>query len=373
MDDRLRDLLAKLPRLTSVPAVDRLAAELLAADGTEAVVDLGLAVAGRAGDPRAWQYRAAFDSAFGLLAAAPGAENAGRALRLLSALPAGDRRELRRQVADLVADRPVGDLATAFSEPAPEELRACLARELRLRGADLSTAPPIAAWAATTRLAHQHRPFDLPAGAGLPELPPYPGAESGASGLATVPSGTVLPPLAEPSGRAAREVTAPDDFAALGAATAGWSENSNGRTEARVFAFPAPLETASPEVLRTLLPGLGLDCLHGRDDRSGLAVQATDAADVWELLFAVALHGGAYSSGVDEARARLVAWQSLSALAGCARSADLAGIERRAEQCAWFGFEAATDWFDQVAWDLGLLALSPDRTRLAVLAATDTD
>ncbi|MFJ1754135.1 DUF6183 family protein [Kitasatospora sp. NPDC088134] len=373
MDDRLRDLLAKLPRLTSVSAVDGLAADLLAAGAAEAVLGFGLAVAGRAGDPRVWQYRAAFDSVFGLLAAAPGAENAERALRLLSALPPGDRRELRRRVSVLAADRPVEELASAFAEPAPEELRAFLARELRLRGTDLSTVPLLAARAAVEQPAYQQCPFGLAAADDLPELPPYPGAEPGAGGLAIVPSGAELPPLAKASGHAAREVTAPDDFTALGAATAGWAAGSNGRTEARVFALPAPLEPDTPEALRILLPSLGLDCLRDRNDRSGLAVRATDATAVWELLFAVALHGGAYSSGVDGARARLVAWQSLSALADCPRSADLAAIERRAERCAWFAFEAATGWFDQVAWDLGLLALSPDRTRLAVLAATDTD
>jgi Family of unknown function (DUF6183) len=35
--------------------------------------------------------------------------------------------------------------------------------------------------------------------------------------------------------------------------------------------------------------------------------------------------------------------------------------------------DADTDWFEQVAWDLGLAAVRPGRQRLAVLAATDTD
>lgn len=41
--------------------------------------------------------------------------------------------------------------------------------------------------------------------------------------------------------------------------------------------------------------------------------------------------------------------------------------------CVWYGFGADTKWFEQVAWDIGLAALSPGRQRLAVLAATDTD
>ncbi|MFD4009691.1 DUF6183 family protein [Streptomyces albidoflavus] len=60
---------------------------------------------------------------------------------------------------------------------------------------------------------------------------------------------------------------------------------------------------------------------------------------------------------------RLAAWQSLAALAGVADGAGSAEAEARAAECAWFGFDARTDWFEQVAWDIGL----------AVLAATDTD
>ncbi|MCW2890289.1 MAG: hypothetical protein JWL58_7151 [Streptosporangiaceae bacterium] len=36
-------------------------------------------------------------------------------------------------------------------------------------------------------------------------------------------------------------------------------------------------------------------------------------------------------------------------------------------------FSAVTQWFEQVAWDIGLVANDPERQRLAVLAATDTD
>jgi hypothetical protein len=39
----------------------------------------------------------------------------------------------------------------------------------------------------------------------------------------------------------------------------------------------------------------------------------------------------------------------------------------------WYRFAPDTDWFEHVAWDLALVAVSPDGRRLAVLAATDTD
>jgi hypothetical protein len=48
-------------------------------------------------------------------------------------------------------------------------------------------------------------------------------------------------------------------------------------------------------------------------------------------------------------------------------------VEQRARECTWYRFTAPTDWFEQVAWDVGLTVLTPDRRQLTVLAATDTD
>ena len=42
-------------------------------------------------------------------------------------------------------------------------------------------------------------------------------------------------------------------------------------------------------------------------------------------------------------------------------------------RCQWVSFTADSEWFYRVAWDLGLLAVRPDRMSLAVFAATDTD
>ncbi|MEV7024283.1 DUF6183 family protein, partial [Kitasatospora sp. NPDC093558] len=68
---------------------------------------------------------------------------------------------------------------------------------------------------------------------------------------------------------------------------------------------------------------------------------------------------------------RLAAWRSLAALAGAPQDATPAEVERRAAACVWYGFQAWTEWFNCDSWDFGFLTLSPDRTRLAVLAATD--
>ncbi|MFF9624843.1 DUF6183 family protein [Streptomyces griseosporeus] len=36
-------------------------------------------------------------------------------------------------------------------------------------------------------------------------------------------------------------------------------------------------------------------------------------------------------------------------------------------------FGAATEWFDGVAWEVGLVSVAPGARRMAVLAATNTD
>ena len=82
------------------------------------------------------------------------------------------------------------------------------------------------------------------------------------------------------------------------------------------------------------------------------------------------VHGCVGGRAQFGAYGRLLAWQSLGAPTGDAPPAD---IEARADRSEWFWFADATDWFEQVAWDIGLAVVSPDRRQLAVLAATDTD
>ena len=52
---------------------------------------------------------------------------------------------------------------------------------------------------------------------------------------------------------------------------------------------------------------------------------------------------------------------------------DIGHTARAAEACTWFSFHAVGDWFYDVAWDFGLIAVRPGGNTLAVLAATDTD
>jgi hypothetical protein len=91
------------------------------------------------------------------------------------------------------------------------------------------------------------------------------------------------------------------------------------------------------------------------------------------LLFAAAANGGAYNRGLGGAYGRLAAWASAAALAGAPPGVAVAELAGLVERCEWLSFLSDSDWFEKVAWDLGLVAIRPDRMSLGVLAATDTD
>ncbi|MFD6327123.1 DUF6183 family protein [Streptomyces sp. NPDC058442] len=144
-----------------------------------------------------------------------------------------------------------------------------------------------------------------------------------------------------------------------------------GDCDARVFTLD---EAIAPERVPALLPTLPMPCVDGLGptDRFRLAVRPVD--ETWRLLFATASMGGMGSSGVQAAYGRLWAWRSTAGLSGAPAGASAQEVERHARQSTWFHSEADTDWFhNDIGSDHGMAALSPDRRRLAVLAATDTD
>ncbi|WP_406706002.1 DUF6183 family protein [Streptomyces albidoflavus] len=375
MTEGIQEIVAGLPELKDVAGVCAVADERVARGDAAFAADLGVALArayGRA-EPL-WQYRSVFGHLLRLLATTAGPENLTEALRLVSSPEAADRRRDRHVASLLASCRRPEELVVVFSGHASEELRACLVHELVLRGVAVDEEPGIARWARSPHW--RYHPLGwLPLtrsgmedGADLPSYSlrgsshamPYGPSGGGpyrGTGGARVPS--------------AAEVTTPQLAAALSSAVANWVEESNGVVEARVFDLAGPpADEAVPATLLTL----GLESLAGVGrKKAALSVSACPPGQAWRVLFAAASTGGAYNSGSHGAYGRLAAWQSLAALAGVADGAGSAEIEARAAECAWFGFDARTDWFEQVAWDIGLAALAPDRRRLAVLAATDTD
>jgi hypothetical protein len=162
------------------------------------------------------------------------------------------------------------------------------------------------------------------------------------------------------------DVTTDAERAALSEAVAAWAAGSNGVIEARVFALEGARGAhATADVLRSA----GLDSVRSSDATVG--VSAVDAASALASLFSAA-PGGAYTRRAADARARDLAWASLRTLVGARAGDPVEDVERRALACAFTAF-GSTAFFRNVAWDIGLAVVTPERDRLAVLAATDED
>ncbi|QLJ03105.1 hypothetical protein HZZ00_20385 [Streptomyces sp. NEAU-sy36] len=374
MADQIRTIVAGLAELDDVSGVCAAAEERVGRGDAAFAADLGIACADAYGAARhTWQYRSVFDHLLRLLATTRGSGNVAQALRMVSCPRAADRKLDRYTASLLASGHEAEDLAPAFTGRASEELRACLVHELVLRGVVVEETPGIAGWASSRHWSHhplRQLPLtlsDMERGADLPgygvrgrsHSMPY---DSSAGRGPAVSGGARVPSVTETTTRAAAE--------AMGRAVANWAEDSNGRIEARVFTMAEPLEPAS---VPKALPTLGLDCLRGAGKKTAVSVTVRPVAEVWRVLFAAASTGGAYNSGLYGAYGRLAAWQSLAALARSPEGLTVEEVEERARGCVWYGFSAGTDWFEQVAWDIGLAALAPDRRGLAVLAATDTD
>jgi len=373
--DRIQKIVTKLPDLKSVTDVWKVADRSLARGDAAFLADLGIALAGAYGSDagRIWQYMSVFDHLLRLLATTSGPGNVAQALRLVSSVGAADGKLDRYAASLLASSQPAKELTVAFTGHATEELRACLVHELVLRGAGVMETPGIAGWAMSPHWRHHPLgwlPLALSDVEGQPDLPSY-GARGGSHSMPYDPSagskargdaGAHVPSAEETTTEAAAE--------GIGAAVANWAEESNGRIEARVFDLAAPLEAES---VPSMLLGLGLECLKGAGKKTAFSVAACPPDQAWRVLFAAASTGGAYNSGIRGAYGRLAAWQSLASLSGIAEGDPVEEVEARARECAWYGFGAETKWFERVAWDIGLAAVSPERRRLAMLAATDTD
>jgi hypothetical protein len=317
-----------------------------AAGDVERLEALGHAIAGLPSREH-WAFDSILNRLLGLLALTPSTEGAAAAIRVAGRLPDSAARRVAEKLAQSQRERV---LVSLLAGDIPTELGACLLHEMILRRK--SVAPVADAW--TARLAG-HPLADLPLHA-LPGETRVPLAHFGhGSQSADMPFGPGKEdPITSPGTTpAASRETAPPE---LTAAVITWLTRSNGRAEAAVFALAAPLTPESVGV-RTLTT-LGLDCLAG----GGLALRRATLDDVVAILFGAAANGGAYDHGLGGAYGRAATWRSLTALAGGSHVG-----------CAWWIFEAANDWFQRVAWDLGVVCLRPGGHVMAVLAATDTD
>ncbi|WP_225859392.1 DUF6183 family protein [Streptomyces albicerus] len=290
----------------------------------------------------------------------------------------GDR--LRRSVAaQLVKTQQPRDLEALFGElpdvlenPAVE-VRACILGEFALIGAGRGR-PALDAYAERlrelghplarlprTRLDIEHRFGVRVRGLGsvktpdqlrsrFPEIPPNDGGA--AAGRTAVER-----PDARRAGTAAEPFT-----------VSGWSREP----EARFFTLPSPL--APDDFNISFIKELPLECLEGEGTRRGGSVTChTTSDDALNELFAAAHNGGVNGQGQGGAYARLHAWNSLYALMGLPDGTPFQEAVRWAADHRWLRFMAFTDWFHHDTADVAFAVLDPGRTRVAVLAATDTD
>ncbi|AWK12874.1 hypothetical protein DDQ41_12395 [Streptomyces spongiicola] len=379
MDHRIEKTVEKLPKAKNVNAVWAELDRRMADGDVSFLGDLGVELLRRSvpGSARVWQYESVLDRAIRLLALAPGGSGVEQLLRLV----AGEDRSARkraRYVASLIASAQDADaLRPLFrgarsGAGASNELRACTVHELVVRGIGLTDLPEALNWASGPGIG-RHPLAWLPLRRSEPEsgadLPSY-SVQGSTSSLPFGPINEVVRPLPLRSGQFAALASEAADLSSVPAAVANWADESNGRIEARAFDLEHPLD--EPDIPQALL-GLGLDCLAGHSRRTDFSVARSAAGAAWSVLFAAASSGGAYNHGLYGAYGRLAAWRSLGGLAGAGVDTTASEVEERAATCGWYRFGAATPWYHNVAWDIGLATLDQERTRVTVLAATDTD
>ncbi|MFD6390041.1 DUF6183 family protein [Nocardia sp. NPDC060259] len=321
--------------------------------------------------------RALLDSAFRSLLGAQVPGKVTAALHVVAVMRPTKRR-VRHLAALLAGLLDADDAVTAFLQagaagPIAEELRACLLHELLFRGVTVTELDPIARWTASPHWArHPLRPLPLQRTDFEHDLPIRHYSGNGSS--VALPFDTDPTPALSRHTRIAlpraRETTTPESTEQLEQAVANWKTHSNGRIEARTFALTSIPDPATAAAVLETLP---LACLQARHPAAtDLVVTPSTPARVWRILFAAAANGGAYNSGEGVGYGRLAAWQSLAALCGATDIDTIAAITRRANDARWFTFSADTPWFERIAWDLGVFAITPDPS-VSVLAATDTD
>ncbi|MFD0549147.1 DUF6183 family protein [Streptomyces rectiviolaceus] len=291
--------------------------------------------------------------------------------------------QLRVIAAALAKGRRLPELYPLFVEPPrsaddPEvELRACVLGELVLAGVSSRGRPEFEAyaerlrelghplsWLPGERLDLEHRFGVRVRGAGpvksagqlRARFPEIPATEGGAAGGAA-------------AGRTAQEVRDAERARdAAGAFTAGgWACEP----EVRFFALPERL--SDDDFGMAFLQGLPLDCLAGEMGRGGALACLTAADDVANELYSASCDGGVGGRPQHGAYARLHAWRGLYALLGVPADTPFLDTVRYAADCRWLRFMAFTRWFHHDTADVGFAVLDPSRTRVAVLAATDTD
>ncbi|WKN16246.1 DUF6183 family protein [Streptomyces sp. JUS-F4] len=312
-----------------------------------------------------------------VLAITPGHDSLTQLLRLFERQQGHGVDLAPRFVASLLAEhREAADLVGPLSEHDPkgrlDELRICLLHELILRDVDVDAFVEMRDWTRVLYGGHplawlpRHRSA-LETQVGFPSRSVNGGARS--AGVTLPAAGRVDPPTPRTGEQAALVDSATLDLHQMIIAApkaGGW-----GDSEAWVFRTNEGVE---PDRVPALLPTLPMGCVEGLGATGRFEIARRPADHIWGILFATASMGGMYHHGAHGAFGRLWAWKSMAALSDAPAGASAEEVEHHIGQTAWFHFEADAEWFhNEACSDYGIAALSPDRRRIAVLAATDTD
>lgn len=135
-----------------------------------------------------------------------------------------------------------------------------------------------------------------------------------------------------------------------------WLEDSNGRVSTQRFLRRSAGERSVPEP---------------RPPGSTRARRVT-VGEVVGLLFSAACSGGAYTGGEGAAWARLRAWQGIAGMVDRSWPSALTDLDAVAHRVDWWVLDP-TDcaWFDQVAWDMWIVAASAEHITFVAATATD--
>ncbi|MFE7142716.1 DUF6183 family protein [Streptomyces sp. NPDC057644] len=311
-----------------------------------------------------------------VLAITPGHDSLTQLLRLFTRSQGPGVGLAPRFVASLLAEhREAADLVGPLSERDPkgrlDELRICLLHELILRGVDVDAFPKTIDW---TRVKYGDHPLvwlprrrsPLETRVVFPSRAINSSAHPGGSVLPK--EGRLDPPTPRTQERSALVDTATLDLHQMivsAPEAGGW-----GHSEAWVFRADEEVE---PDRVPALLPTLPMGCVEGLGATSRFEIARRPADEIWSLLFATASIGIGHD-GAHGAFGRLWAWKSLAALSDAPADASAEEVEHHVQQTTWFHFESDAEWFcNEIFADYGIAALSPDRRRIAVLAATATD
>ncbi|MFD5203668.1 DUF6183 family protein [Streptomyces sp. NPDC058375] len=311
-----------------------------------------------------------------VLAITPGHDSLTQLLRLFTRRQGPGVDLAPRFVASLLAEhREAPDLVGPLSERDPkgrlDELRICLFHELILRGVDVDALLKTRKW---TRVLYGHPLAWLPrhrstleTRVGFPSRSVNSSARS--AGVTLPTEGRVDPPTPRAEERSALVDSATlylHQMIIAAPKADGW-----GDSEAWVFLTDEEVE---PDGVPALLPTLPMECVEGLGATGRFEIARRPADEIWSIVYATASMGGMYHHGVHGAYGRLRAWKSMAALSDAPAGASAEEVEQHVRQTTWFHFESDAEWFhNEACTDYGIAALSPDRRRIAVLAATDTD